>query len=103
MRSGAAGRIPSHRPLTSPTQRSPSWVPAFEKPDAASPASCSAWEPTWAEIIVISGIRHDIFDHSHDPVGFLKGRPDGHATLTMIISLVLGGHELRAHEGDDGQ
>ena len=63
-------------------------MPALENDEAASPASCSTWEPTWAEIIVISGMADMMFS-TRPTTRLVSSRavPTGMRTLSMIMSM----------------
>ena len=79
-------------------------MPVLEKVEAASLASCSDCEPTWAEIMVISGMAAMTFStRPTTRFGLLEGRADRHADLEHDHVHVLGRHEFRTQEGHDGQ
>ena len=109
----AAGSVPGSRlsvnfrlsRLTSPTQSRPSCGPGVGEAEAASlGVLSSACEPTWAEIIVISGWPAMI-SSTMPTTRSVSSRavPTGMRDLEHDHILVLGGHEFRAQEGDEGQ
>ena len=67
-------------------------MPALENAEAASPASCSTWEPTWAEIMVISGMADMMFS-TKPTTRSVSSRavPTGMRTLSMIMSMSCAG------------